>query len=165
MLEVVASALGAGMSSRLFRRIREQLGAAYYVRARQDSYTDHGLLNISVGVDTKRALEIVKVAVDEVEQLRRNLLPVAELRRVKDAMIGQLYLGLENSSSLSLFYGMQELLLKKLKTPPQLAKKIERVTAAEVRRVARQIFTPERVNLALVGPAVKKSEFAGALAL
>ncbi|MEA1929632.1 MAG: pitrilysin family protein [Patescibacteria group bacterium] len=164
-LEVLAAALGGGMSSRLFRRIREQMGAAYYIRAFQDSYTDNGLLNISVGADTKRALEIIKAVVEECAKLRDKALPAAELRRVKDSMIGNLFLSLEGASSIGLFYGMQELLRQKLRSPQQIAKKIEAVTAADVRRVAKQIFAKDKINLAMVGPAVEQKKFARALAL
>jgi predicted Zn-dependent peptidase len=85
--EVLAAILGGGMSSRLFRRIRDELGAAYYVRATNNAYTDHGVLEIAVGADNRRVLEVVQVALEECTKLCHKLVPSSELDRIKQCCI------------------------------------------------------------------------------
>ncbi len=165
VLAVLAGVLGGGMSSRLWRRVREELGAAYYVGASHDAYTDHGIFQIYAGADTKRIQEIIKVALVECEKLKKELVPVAELRRVKDAMTGRMFLGLESSSSLGQFYGFQELLEGKVREPSQFARAIEKVTASEVRELAREIFLQNQLNLAVIGPFAGKAPFVDVLRL
>ncbi|HYC83233.1 MAG TPA: pitrilysin family protein, partial [Candidatus Paceibacterota bacterium] len=94
-VDLLATVLGGGMSSRLFQKIREEMGAAYYVRAANDTLTDHGALEIGVGADTKRAKEVVKVILEECRRIAAEPLPAPELSRVKDYIAGNLYLDLE----------------------------------------------------------------------
>lgn len=162
-LALLAAVLGGGMSSRLWRRVREELGAAYYVGATHDAYTDHGVFQIFAGVDTKRTKEIIKVALLEAEKLKRELVPATELRRVKDALIGRMYLGLERVSDLGQFYGFQELLEDKILEPKQAVKLLEKVTAKDLQRLAREIIKPEMLNLAIIGPFKDKAEFVDSL--
>jgi predicted Zn-dependent peptidase len=163
VMEVLTAVLGGSMSSRLFKRIRDELGAAYYVRANNDPYTDHGLLEVAVGCDTRRAEEIVKVVVEELDRLRRQLVPEAELSRVKDSLTGSLFLDLETTSGLANFFAQAEILDGKLISPEAEVKNIRAVTAADIRRVAKKIIVPERLNLAMVGPLKDEAPFVDAL--
>ncbi len=97
VLEVLAGVLGGGMSSRLFQVVREEMGAAYYVRAGNDSYTDHGIFEIAAGVDNKKIEAVITAILKEVKRLKEELVGKSELRKVKDSLIGHLYLGLEKS--------------------------------------------------------------------
>jgi predicted Zn-dependent peptidase len=163
--DVLAAVLGGGMSSRLFLKIREELGAAYYVRAENDTYTDHGVLEIAVGSDTKRVEEIITAILAECRKLTETLVPTAELERVKESMIGSLFLGLERSSSLAGFFGTEEIIKGKLESPELIAKKIRDVTAKEIKAVARRIFKTEALNLALIGPERDGTRFESLLRL
>jgi len=75
-----------------------------------------------------------------------------ELKKAKDNMVGRLMLGLETSDSVASFFGMQEVLSKEIKTPEEIAKKIQAVTAKEIMEIAKDIFKNEKLNLAVVGP-------------
>ena len=81
VLSVLAGILGAGMSSRLFHRIRDQLGAGYYIKSNYDDYTDHGYLAIYTGVDNKRVSEILHAILDEVRLLKNILVSEKELKK------------------------------------------------------------------------------------
>ncbi len=159
-LDLLATVLGGGMSSRLFQRIREEMGAAYYVRANNDSLTDHGALEIGVGADTKRVKEVIKVVLEECRRLIAEPIPLAELSRVKDYIIGNLYLDLETSSHLAFYYGLQEILRHRLETPEAYVRKMKAVTAKDIQKIAKDIFTEERLNLAIIGPYEDKRQFA-----
>lgn len=159
VLRVLADVLGGGMSSRLFMRVREELGAAYYIGAGADMALDHGLLGISAGVDHAKTQIVIKAILKECARLRDELVPEEELQKSKDHMLGNLILGLETSDDLASFYGGQEIITKELLSPAALAAKIKKVTAAEVRTVARTIIKNKGLNFAIVGPYRKAETF------
>ncbi len=165
VLEVLAGILGGGMSSRLFERVREKMGAAYYVRANQDSYTDHGIFEIAAGVDHRKLESVIEAIVEEIRRLKDETVTPAELQRVKDSITGHLYLGLEKSDEIALFYGGQEILQKKYEHPEDMTAGIQAVTQDDVRRVANEIFKKESANIALIGPYNDNSTFARKLEL
>ncbi len=158
-LRVLADLLGGGMSSRLFARIREKMGAAYYIGAGTDLSLDHGLLSVSAGVDHKRAGEVVRAILEECRTIRDNLVPERELQKSKDHMIGGLILGLETSDDLASFYGGQEVLTGGFLSPAALTARIKKVTARDVQRVAKAVIDDKGLNLAIVGPYKSKTAF------
>ncbi|MDO8659367.1 MAG: pitrilysin family protein, partial [Candidatus Parcubacteria bacterium] len=83
VLAVLSGILGGGMSSRLFVKLREELGVCYYVRALNDVYTDHGYFQISAGVDNKRINEVVGVVLEECNKLKNYKVSDEELNKVK----------------------------------------------------------------------------------
>jgi predicted Zn-dependent peptidase len=164
-LDVLAAVLGGGMSSRLFHKIREEMGAAYYVKAGNDSYTDHGVLAVSVGSDNNKVFDVIKATLEEWKRITREKVPMDELEKVKRYLIGHLFLDVESTDSLANFLGLQEVLMKKILSPEEVAKKIEAVTAEDVMRVAQEIFKNDRLNLALIGPFKSEGEFISILKL
>lgn len=162
-LEVLSDILGGGMSSRLFQKVREELGAAYYVRSGVDLFTDHGFLAISSGVDQTKLTAVVKAVVDEMQKIKDELVPEAELRRAKNHLVGRIILGLEASDELASFYGAQEVAGEELISPQELVAKLEAVTAEDIRAVARDIFTDDRLNLAVISPLTDDVDLRAAL--
>ncbi len=151
-LYVLAAVLGNGMSSRLFKKIRDELGAAYYVWADSDLSTDHGIFTLAVGADTKRAPLIAEVILEECKKLKEEMVPEWELRKVKDYLTGTLTLSLESNSSLAQYLAGELTLKGEWETPAELAKKIKAVTAKDLQRLAREIFQNHKLNLAIIGP-------------
>lgn len=157
ILKMLNAVLGAGMSSRLFQKLREEMGVGYYVRSSFESFVDHGFFSVSVGADIKRVEEVIKAILAELNKLKTELVPAEELQKTKDHLIGTLALGLESSDSIAEFYGYQELLRKEIRTPSDIVKEIKSVTADQIRTMARKIFIDKNLNLAIVGP-VKDQE-------
>lgn len=158
-LVLLAGILGSGMSSRLFQKVRTEMGLGYYVRAANDAFTDHGVFAASAGVINERAGEAVSAILAEFRRLCTDPVPAVELKKTKDMIAGRLVLGLESSDELSEFYGIQYILRKKLITPEEIIKKINAVTAEEIQKVAREIFVTEKLNLALIGPWKDEKKF------
>jgi predicted Zn-dependent peptidase len=156
--KVLNAVLGAGMSSRLFQKLREEMGVGYYVRSSCDAYTDHGLLTVSIGCDTKRVEEVIKAIIDELERFKRELVSKEELHKTKEYVIGTMFLGLESSDSLAEFYGYQEIFNQKLRKPEDLVKEIKKVTSQDIRNIARKIFVTKHLNIAAVGPMPHKEK-------
>lgn len=150
-LKVLSTILGNSMSSRLFQKMRTDLGICYYVRSAVSDLTDHGALVISAGVDSTRVEQGIKGILDEMIKIRDEKVPASELQKAKDYLIGNMYLGLESSDSLAQFYGFQEIFKQKIKTPKDIEKEIEKITASNVSRIAKEIITNKKLNLAIVG--------------
>lgn len=151
-LELMAHLLGGGMSSRLFHRIREELGAAYYVRAEASMGLDHGYLAIAAGVNHPKLAEVTEAILEECAKLVRAPAPEAELRRVKDHLLGTFLLSLETSDEIAGFYAEQELIKRKMLSPAEVSKRIEAVQAQDIQKLAGEIFKDAALNLAVIGP-------------
>jgi len=151
-LQVLGNILGGGMSSRLFKRVREELGAAYYIHASADLGLDHGTFDIATGAEHSKTEIVLRSILEECRLMREELVPEKELQKAKDYMIGGIVLGLETADDLAGFYGIQEILTKKLVPPEELIAMIKKVTADDIRAVARDVFRNDRLNLAVVGP-------------
>jgi predicted Zn-dependent peptidase len=149
--QVLSAILGGGMSSRLFQKLRDEMGVGYYVHSSVDAMTDHGYLAVSTGVDATRSEEVVAAIIAEFIRLKTTPVPEDELAKVKEYMIGNMYLGLESSDSIAEFYGFQELMRRKLLRPEQVADKIRAVTSMDIQDVARKIFIDRKLNLAAIG--------------
>lgn len=151
-LNMLSAVLGAGMSSRLFQKIREELGTGYYVRANHDTFTDHGFLEVSTGVDHSRVDEVIRAIVAEFRRLKDEPVGREELKKVQDYLVGKLYLGLESSDELAEFYGFQQVLKRKMLDPEEIAKKLRAVTPALIQKLAKKYLVTEHLNLAMIGP-------------
>ncbi len=151
-LQVLADVLGGGMSSRLFKRVRDELGAAYYIGADADLFLDHGVFGIAAGVDHGKTEVVTHTILEECRKLRDTLIPKDEFERSKEHMIGSVILGLETSDELASFYGGQEILTKKMDTPAAVIARVKAVTPAAVRAVAREVLRNDRMNFSVVGP-------------
>jgi len=164
-LSVLGGILGGGMSSRLFQKLREDMGVGYYVRAYNDAYTDHGFFQISAGVDNKRIDEVLYAVLEECRKLKKFKVSDEELHKVKESLIGNMKLSLESSDDIANFFGGQELLKGEIKRPRDKAAAIRNVTAGDIQALAKNIFKNERLNLALIGPFKKEDQFLNLLKL
>jgi predicted Zn-dependent peptidase len=150
-LQVLDGVLGQGMSSRLFQKLREEMGVCYYAKSSTNQFTDHGDFVVFAGVDPKRVAEAVSAILNEFRKLRDELVSDVELSKVKESLVGNLYMGLESSDAVASFIGEQEVIHKETKTPEEIEHKVRAVKAEDIRKLAREIFTNNRLNLAMVG--------------
>ncbi|MEX2052205.1 MAG: pitrilysin family protein, partial [Candidatus Paceibacterota bacterium] len=146
-LAVLSGILGGGMSSRLFQKLREEMGVGYYVRTYNDTYTDHGTFQISAGVDNKRIEEVLAAVIEECRKIKNERIGEDELEKVKECLIGNMKLSLESSDDIANFYGGQELLKREIKYSNDKAKQIRAVTADDIAKLANEIFKDEKLNL------------------
>lgn len=163
VLSVLGGVLGGGMSSRLFQRLREEMGVGYYVRAYNDAYTDHGFFQISAGVDNKRIDEVIYAVLEECRRLKDYKVSLEELNKVKEHIIGNMKLSLESSDDIANFYGGQELLKREIHGAQHKAEEIRKVTAGQIQKLAKDIFKNSKLNMALIGPFKEKARFSKVL--
>lgn len=155
-LSLLSTILGGGMSSRLFCEVREKRGLAYSVHCGVTLYTSSGYLATEVGTRKEAAEEVLGLVVREYKKIAEDGVGAAELEKAKHYLEGKLFLGLETSDELAFFAGEQELLYGRIMTPRKIVKNVRRVTAPDIRDVAREIFRNDRLNAALLGPFKEK---------
>ncbi len=150
-IEVLNAILGGGMSSRLFKRIREELGLAYAVFSSASLFEDSGVFLIYVGTEPKNAHQTIEISLEEIQRLVREPVPESELRLAKEKLKGNILLGLETAHARMVRLGIGE--LYQIHAPvEELVQKIERVTADEIQEVARALFGNDSISLSAVGP-------------
>ena len=150
--------LGANMSSRLFNEVREKRGLAYAIASSSKSLNDTGLLMIRAGVDNKKVVEAVDVVLKELDKLRKSPVTKDEFTRAKDYYLGQILLALEDTLDHMFWIGESIVSLNRTRTLKEILTQIKKVTIADVRRLANDIFKREHVNLSIVGPLKDEQE-------
>ncbi len=158
-MSVLSTVLGKGMSSRLFSKMRDELGICYYIRSSHNTCTDHGALVISAGVDTTRVELGIKNIMVELKRMKDELVSPIELKKAKDYIAGTTMLNLETSDAQAEFVGHQEILKRAIKSPETIIKEIQKVSAEEVRKLAREIFVNKGLNMAIIGPYEDSKRF------
>lgn len=151
-MRVLSTILGQGMSSRLFKIMRDERGMCYYVRATSNLYTDTGYFSVSAGVNKSRLEEAVEVVLGEMKKLKEEVVTEKELSKAKDFIIGNKALDVESSSDFAEWFGFQELYRDKIIDLKTFNTKVQKVTAHDVQKLAQEIFVDAHLNLAVVGP-------------
>ena len=157
--KLLAVILGGMMSSRLFIKIREKMGAAYYISVDSVSDTDTGYFAARAGVDNKKIEKVILAILKEYKEISQKKVSQKELKKAKDCIKGKTALLLESSDAQASFYTNQELLGKKILTPGELFKKIDKVSPVDILKTAKDIFQPQKLNLAIIGPFKNKQRF------
>ena len=148
---VLNTVLGGGMSSRLFQNIRERQGLAYSVYSDLSPYTDTGCLMVCAGTSVESVRKLVDSVLKEFTELKQNEVPHEELRRAKDHLKGSLMLSLESTSSRMSNLARQEMHFKRFFSLDELVESIEKVTAADVQRIAQIFFEQKQIALTILG--------------
>jgi predicted Zn-dependent peptidase len=164
VLQVLATILGGGMSSRLFTEVRERRGLAYYVYGLNHSYTDAGSLYAQAGVDIKRIDDAVSTIATELHTIAKEAVPEGELEKGKSFAKGRFVLQLETSQGLVMFGLRREVLEGKTPDPEEILAELDKVTAEDVQRVAQDVIERRGLNLAVIGPFDDAARFEKLLA-
>lgn len=156
--KVMASILGGGMSSRLFEKLREDMGVGYYVHTNNVANSDTGVLQVSCGVDSLRVAEVLSAIHAEMLRLSTELVSDTELHRIKEYIIGNTYMALESTDDRAYYYGQRYLFGLDVITPRAFARLIKGVEPKDIRRVAKKIIKNDQLNIAMIGPHTEKDK-------
>lgn len=151
-LSILNVILGGNMSSRLFNRIREELGLAYEIRSSIRLCQDTGVFNISAGISPENLEKTMEEIVNELKKIKKDGVKKEEMERGKRFLISQILMGLEDNLEYMLWIGEQKLLKKKMERLREIVKKIEKVKKNEVEDVANEIFKSINSHLAVISP-------------
>jgi predicted Zn-dependent peptidase len=150
-LSVLHTALGGGLSSRLFQEIRESRGLAYSVYSALDIFADSGALSVYAACQPERFADVMRITTRVLESVAREGITEEECRIAKGSLRGGLVLGLEDSSSRMSRLGRSELNYGAHRSIEHTLQQIEQVTLEQVNAVARQLLN-KRYGAAVVGP-------------
>jgi predicted Zn-dependent peptidase len=155
---VLASALGGGMSSRLFQEIREKRGLAYSVYAYAQQFAGSGQIGFYAGCNPSKAIEVVEIIREVLADVAENGMSHEEIERAKGAVRGSLVLSQEDSASRMSRIGKNEIVYGQVMGFDDILKAIARVNPTDVREIASEYLT-KSPTLALVGPFKNEAEF------
>lgn len=151
-LELLHVMLGANMSSRLFREVREKRGLVYEIGTQIKRFRDTGAFVIYAGCDVGKLEQTVTTICHELRRLCHQPISNSELTRAKDYYAGQLLMGLEDTMDHMLWMGEQAITVGSVAQPERLLHHLNRVRPSDIERISRQLFTTMKTHLAIVGP-------------
>jgi len=154
-LSVFNNALGGGMSSRLFQRIREELGMAYSVYSYASSYRGVGSFNIYAGTNPENGETVIRELQEQMALFLKEGMTDKEFRSAKAQLRGGFLLGLESSSGRMQSLGRGMLLFSKTRSPEEVIAKIDAVTLDSTMELARRLLNSDP-SAAIVGKNAKK---------
>ena len=157
-LGLLSTALGGGMSSRLFQEVREKRGLAYSVYSFASHFADAGLFGLYAGCAPKRAREVLEICRDEVRRIAEHGITPAELDRARGQTRGSLVLGLEDTGSRMSRLGKGELVHGELLSVDAVLERVDAVTLDDVRTIAGELVT-QPWGLGVIGPFKNDNDF------
>ena len=151
-MSILVNALGGGMSSRLFQRVREELGLAYAIFSYQNGFQSSGVAGTYVGTAPATADKAIDAIFAEYALVARHGLPAEELEAQKRQLKGQIMLGLESPVSRMARLASHTLAGDRYRTLDELLAEVDAVTGEEVAALAAEFFAPERQTVVRLGP-------------
>lgn len=149
---VMDAILGRGMSSRLFQEVREKRGLSYDISSRMQFFSDSGMFTVAAGLDRAKAAKALATIDRELRRIREKRVSAAELKRVKEFLVGNFRLSHEKVTSKLFFYGATMSSFGRLVLPHEQIEGIAAVSAADVQNVANEILRTENRSLSWVLP-------------
>ena len=153
---IISNILRGGMSSRLFIKLREEMGAGYYIGAGHHTYKSFGSFSISTGTKSERVAEIVAAILAETEKLKTIPVGQNELDKIKEFMRAHRIMALETSDDVADFCADQEVTRGEIKTPEDFEKIYAAITTEDVLRVANILFNQKKLTVAIIGQHLDK---------
>lgn len=137
---------GPGMNSRLNMALRERRGFSYSAESHYLAYTDSGALNIYFSCDKDRFSKSMEVTKGELKKLRTNLIPEKRLAYARRQLLGQIAISSENSEHLMLSMAKSHMLFNRVDSLPDIARKLEEISAEKLREIANEVLAPANLN-------------------
>jgi predicted Zn-dependent peptidase len=152
-LALLGAVMGGGMSSRLFQRIREELGLCYAVSAWHSTYKAAGTFGIYVGTQPGTAMQAFEAIDSELSLVSREGLPADELEDAKGQLKGSVMLALESTVSRMNRLAGHVLNDEPYRAIDEVLRLVDGVTVEEVGTLAAEFLAPERMTAVRLGPA------------
>ncbi|HEY8361354.1 MAG TPA: pitrilysin family protein [Tissierellaceae bacterium] len=157
-LMLLNNIFGGSMSSRLFQKVREDLGLAYSIDTFPTAYKEVGILNLLLSLHPKQIIKSLKAILDEIINLRENLITKEELEKAKDQLKGSYILDMENTFNRMLEIGKTMIIFNKIFTQKEILSKIDSISIEDIYEVSRIIFNRKKFNIAYVGKVKNVNE-------
>jgi predicted Zn-dependent peptidase len=145
------SILGGGMSSRLFQSIREDRGLAYSIYSEINPFRDTGSLAVYAGCAIDKAREVLELTLAEFTRIKTEPVTAEELDRARNQIKGNMVLGLESSNNRMSSLARQQMYFGRFFSLDEITTEIDRVTTADLQRLANRLLQPEQMALTFLG--------------
>lgn len=145
------SILGGGMSSRLFQSIREERGLAYSIYSELNPFRDTGTLAVYAGCAASNVEQVLALTLAELTRIKHEPVTAEELDRAKNQSKGNMVLGLETSGSRMSSLARQQMYWGRFFSLDEITAEIDRITPADIQRLANDLFHPDALALTLLG--------------
>ena len=159
-LALLSIILGGNMSSRLFIKVREQLGLCYFIRASCDTMEDAGSFSIQAGLDLKKLSLAFRAISEELRLVKSQKVPDSELNKSKQFIKGKMALSQEDSMDMASFFGSQKMFNKKVITPDEVFKQIEKISSKNIQKAAQQYLDLKKLQATSLSPIKDINKFA-----
>lgn len=156
-LEILASILGGGMSSRMFEEIREKRGLAYSVKTHCCNYVESGILFTQAGVPNSKVEEAFAAILNEYKNIQFGVTK-EELNKAKEMICGKILIKFEDSEELADHYATEATLAKKIMTPEEIINKFRSVTEDDIIKVANKYLIDEKMGSTIIGQNINKEK-------
>ncbi len=144
--------LGGNMSSRLFQKIREQLGLAYSVYSYHHNHSDSGAFIVYAGIAAENAPLVARTILDEMTRMRHQMVTAEELQSAKDFLKGSMLLAMESTDNRMTRLAKNELFLRDVGISLEESREmIDAVTAELIQELADKLFVNETLNMQVAG--------------
>jgi predicted Zn-dependent peptidase len=154
-LNLLVNILGGSSLSRLYQRVREEQGLAYQVNSFVSSYEKTGLVGVYAALSPKHTQKAADIILREIAALKKKKVPEKELRSAKEQLKGNIVLSLESTSGRMHRLARSVLALDRVESIQTLMKKIDAVTAEDIRNLALDLFRNDYLNVVTLGPINK----------
>jgi len=158
VLALLSIILGGNMSSRLFNEVREKRGLAYSVSSGIKSLNDTGFFMVRAGVDNVKIVDALALILKVLAKIASQEVKSDEFKRAQEYYMGQSLLGLEDTMDQMLWMGGGVISNDQVKSIEDIIKRIKAITPADIKRVAKEILNPQRLNVAIIGPMSEEQQ-------
>ena len=155
-LRVLDTIFGGTSSSRLFQEVREKRGLAYAVYSFSSAYADTGQVGLYVGTRGDNLVPALTVVGSELRRLREEPATPEELHRAKENLKGRVVLALESTGARMNRLGSEILAGTPLMPIDQVVERIESVSLEDLAQLAEELWAPERLSAAGIGPGAER---------
>lgn len=157
-LYLLGEILGGSMSSRLFLRIREEMGMAYSIGFSASVYGDHGTFFAYGGVDPNNLEKVILAIKEELDKIANRAPSISELNKARECIKGSFLLKLETPDNWADQFSSSYFFKGKISSVNSIFKEYDKVRPIDIKNLAQELFNPKKMNLAIVGPLQKKDE-------
>ena len=158
VMSVLNAYLGGSMSSRLVQKVREEMAMAYSIYTYHSSYSDNGLLGVAVATREENSFTVIKTILAEMKDVAQNGISEEELRRIKGQFKGSLYLANESVTTRMNRLGRALMYRQRIISPEESIARLEKVTADDVKVLAKKVFADDQYVLLVLGEIGEKIE-------
>ncbi len=157
-LTVMNSIFGGGMSSRLFQKLREELGLAYSIYSYPSNYSDTGSYSIYIGTGQNKIAQCFEALQSQTEYMVTNGITTEELERTQQLIKSSMYLGLENVMNRMSRLGKSVIMYDQTVSPEEAIDRVMQVNEQQVKDLAIQMLGNQPISVAAIGPTEVMSE-------